>query len=202
MGISERKERHKETLRQEILDAAREIVLDRGYAHLSMRGIARRIEYSPTTIYLYFRNKEDILYHLCVEALERELEVVVAAVAKQSSPLLRLRSTMRGGINFALSEPDRYKIIYMADISQYVSMAKILEKGSAASKLCELMRNGVNEVLADSTCAADPETAFQALWGHCHGIVSLLIGRPEFPWVEREKLIEMSLDLSLALFLR
>ena len=69
MGIVERKKRQRESLRHEILDASREILLAGGYAQLSMRGIAKRIEYSPTTIYLYFKYKDEILYHLCVEAL-------------------------------------------------------------------------------------------------------------------------------------
>jgi AcrR family transcriptional regulator len=162
-----------------------------------MRRIAQRIEYSPTTIYLYFKNKEDILYHLCVEALERQLDFVNAA-ADEDSPVVRLRAAMRAYIDFALCEPDRYKIIYMADISQYVSMADILKEGSAANRLCELMRDRVKEVLAESESTSDPECVFQALWGHIHGTVSLLIGRPDFPWIEREKLIETCLRISIA----
>ncbi|MDD2335642.1 MAG: TetR/AcrR family transcriptional regulator [Geobacteraceae bacterium] len=197
MGIVERKERQKESLRQEILDASRDILLARGYAQLSMRGIAKRIEYSPTTIYLYFKNKDEILYHLCVEALERQFEVIRGAGGDEPSPLLRLRAALRAYIDFGLSEPDRYQITYMADISRYVSMASILEQGSFANKLREFMGHRVNDVLIESGCARDVESVFQVLWAHCHGIVSLLIGRPDFPWVERDKLIETSLDISL-----
>lgn len=198
MSIVERKERHKESLRQEILDASREILLAEGYANLSMRRIAERIEYSPTTIYLYFKNKDDILYHLCVETLERQLEVISAAGIDQPSPLLRLRAALRAYIDFGLSEPDRYKIAFMADLSRYVSTASILEHGSVADKLIELMCLRVKEVLVESGCHHDVRCVFQALWAHCHGIVSLVIGHPDFPWVEREKLIESGLDLSLA----
>jgi AcrR family transcriptional regulator len=198
MSIVDRKERQKESLRQEILDAAREILLAKGYAHLSMRRIAESIEYSATTIYLYFKNKEDIIYHLSVEALERQLEFISAASGDEQSPLLRLRAVLRAYADFGFFEPDRYKIIYMADISQYVSMTKILEEGSIANKLCELMRSRVNDVLVDSGCTLDTESVFQALWSHCHGLVSLLIGRPDFPWVERDKLIEALLDISLS----
>jgi AcrR family transcriptional regulator len=197
MGIVERKERKKESLRQEILDASREILLAKGYAQLSMRGIAERIEYSPTTIYHYFKNKDEILYHLCVEALERQFEVIHAAGCAESSPLLRLRAALRAYIDFGLSEPDRYRITYMADISQYVSMASILKQGSFADKLREFVCHRVNDVLIESGCDRDVETVFQALWAHCHGIVSLLIVSPDFPWVERDKLIETGLDISL-----
>ncbi len=202
MSIVERKERHKESLRQEILDASREILLAEGYAYLSMRRIAERIEYSPTTIYIYFKNKDDILYHLCVEALERQFEVLNAAGVDKPSPFLRLRATLRAYVDFGLSEPDRYKITYMADLSRYVSTSSILEQGSVADKLIDLMCHRVHEALVASGCNRDVQCVFQALWAHCHGMVSLLLSHPDFPWVECERLIETGLDLSLAELVR
>ena len=195
MGIVERKERRKESLRQEILDAARGILLAEGYAKLSMRGIAERIEYSPTTIYSYFRNKEEILHHLCEEALERQFAVIQRAGRVEPAPVPRLRAELRAYIDFGLSEPGRYQIVYMADLSQYVSIASILEEGSPAFRLRELIRGGISDVLPDMGGELDMETVSQAVWAHCHGIVSLLIGRPDFPWVERERLIETGLDI-------
>jgi AcrR family transcriptional regulator len=64
MGVKERKAREKETLRQDILDAARELFIREGYQAVSMRKIAEKIEYSPATIYLHFRDKDDIFDHL------------------------------------------------------------------------------------------------------------------------------------------
>ncbi|MFH1029178.1 MAG: TetR/AcrR family transcriptional regulator [Pseudomonadota bacterium] len=198
MSIVERKKRHKELLRQEILDAAREILLAEGYAYLSMRRIAERIEYSPTTIYHYFNNRDDILYHLCVETLERQYEVLSRAGVDQPTPYLRLHATLRAYVDFGLSEPDRYKIAFMVDLSRYVSTASILEQGSVADKLIALMCHRVHEALVAAGCSRDVKSVFQALWAHCHGMVSLLIGHPDFPWTERENLIETGLDLSLA----
>ncbi|HET6421591.1 MAG TPA: TetR/AcrR family transcriptional regulator [Geobacteraceae bacterium] len=198
MSIVERKQRQKESLRQQILDASREILLTKGYAYLSMRRIAELIEYSPTTIYFYFKNKEDILYHLSVEALERQLEFISAATCSENSPLLRLRQAMRAYIDFGLSEPDRYKIIYMADISQFVSSVSILEEGGPANKLRDLLRNRVNDILAESRSTLDQDIVIQCLWAHIHGIVALLIGRPDFPWVDHDALIETGLDISLS----
>lgn len=197
MGIVERRERQKESLRQDILDAAREILLAEGYAKLSMRGIAKRIEYSPTTIYLYFKNKDEILFHLCEEALERQFDAMNAAAGNESSPLPRLRATLRAYIDFGLSEPDRYQITYMTDISPYVSVTSVLQEGSFGNKLLELVRRQLHDVLVESGSALDPESVFQALWAHCHGMVSLFITCPDFPWVERDTLIETTIDISL-----
>ena len=61
MGVQERRAREKKELRGEILDAARDLFLREGYENVSMRKIAEKIEYSPTTIYLYFQDKADLL---------------------------------------------------------------------------------------------------------------------------------------------
>ena len=64
MGVKERREREKESLRQDILDVAREMFATEGYESVSMRKIADKIEYSPTTIYLYFKDKNELFYAL------------------------------------------------------------------------------------------------------------------------------------------
>ena len=69
MGIKERKAREKEQLRRQILSAARELFVNEGYENVSMRKIANKIEYSPTTIYLHFKDKADLLDSVCKETL-------------------------------------------------------------------------------------------------------------------------------------
>jgi AcrR family transcriptional regulator len=67
MGIKERHERDREAVRRAILDAARELFVDEGYQHVSIRKIAERIEYSPAAIYSYFPSKDDIFFALAEE---------------------------------------------------------------------------------------------------------------------------------------
>lgn len=197
MGIIERKERQKESLRMEILDAAREILLSDGYAQLSMRGIAKRIEYSPTTIYLYFKNKEELLYHLCDEVFERLLEIIETADTGATTAMLGLRATMRAYIYFGLSEQDRYRITFMANTNPYVRAEDFLEEGKNGYKLLHSFRRKVEAALAEVSSPIDPDHAVQALWAHTHGIVSLLITNPDFPWVDRDELINTSLDIAM-----
>jgi AcrR family transcriptional regulator len=65
MGTKERREREKDQTRTAILDAARELFVSLGYEGVSMRAIAEKIEYSPTVIYNYFRDKEALISELC-----------------------------------------------------------------------------------------------------------------------------------------
>src|SRR5215471_903047 len=67
MGIKERHERDRESVRRAILDAARDLFVAEGYQNVSIRKIAERIEYSPAAIYSYFRSKDDIFFALAEE---------------------------------------------------------------------------------------------------------------------------------------
>ena len=67
MGRHERRQRDKETLRGRILEAARELFAESGYEAVTMRRVAAKIDYSPTTIYLHFQDKESLVRELCSE---------------------------------------------------------------------------------------------------------------------------------------
>jgi len=65
MGIKERREHKKSRIRENILNAARELFVKDGFDGISMRRVAEKVEYSPTTIYLHFANKEELFRDLC-----------------------------------------------------------------------------------------------------------------------------------------
>src|SRR5207247_4153004 len=102
MGVQERKARQKENLRQEILDAARELFVREGIENVSIRKIAERIEYSPGTIYLYFNDKAEILQTLCQETFSKLQQKMQAIKDDTADTLGSLRRGMRTYIEFGL----------------------------------------------------------------------------------------------------
>ncbi|MDD9304306.1 MAG: TetR/AcrR family transcriptional regulator [Desulfobacter sp.] len=81
MGIYERKQREKERRRQEILVAAREVFSIKGFNSATMEEIASKAELSPGTLYLYFKNKEELHTSLSIDILAHlgaEIEKVVS----------------------------------------------------------------------------------------------------------------------------
>ena len=61
MGVQERRAREKELLRRKIIDAAAQLIVANGYEAFSLRQVADKIEYSASSIYLYFKNKEELI---------------------------------------------------------------------------------------------------------------------------------------------
>jgi AcrR family transcriptional regulator len=114
MGIAERRARHKTSLRRQILDAARELFAHEGYAAVSMRKLAQRIEYSPTAIYLHFEDKDDLFRAVCDETFAG----LVKRLAKQrrefgAEPLACLEAGLHEYIAFGLKHPEHYIVTFM-----------------------------------------------------------------------------------------
>ena len=113
MGVQERRTREKHELREEILDAARDLFLREGFENVSMRKIAEKIEYSPTTIYLYFQDKADLLDCICEETFARLVRKQNQIDQTEDDPLERLRLGLRRYIEFGLKHPNHYQVAFM-----------------------------------------------------------------------------------------
>ena len=112
MGIKERKKRHKEDLRQMILDSALLLFRKYGYESTSIRKIAAEIEFSPTTIYLYYKDKSDIIFALHQEGFKL-LSERFRSLAHVEHPFERLKAMGRNYLEFALEHPDFYELMFV-----------------------------------------------------------------------------------------
>src|SRR5438046_8494559 len=101
-AIRHRQVQEKQALRQAILTAAGELFLEQGYERFSLRKVAERIGYSPTTIYLYFHNKDDLLFTVVNDAFVRFGKQLAAAAESQEDPWERIIALGRAYITFAL----------------------------------------------------------------------------------------------------
>lgn len=112
MGIQERKSRHKVDLKKSILDAAKKLFLEEGYEATSIRKIAAEIEFSPTTIYLYYKDKNEIAHALHEEGFKMLSEKFMV-LAQVEHPFERLKAMGRIYMQFALQNHDFYEIMFI-----------------------------------------------------------------------------------------
>src|SRR5215471_14601983 len=108
MAVKDRRARQRRLLRQQILDAARELLVRDGYERLSMRRVAERIEYSPTAIYLHFKDKQELVFSLCEETFSILVRMLESAGKQFKDPLVRLKNGLRCYIDFGLTHPQHY----------------------------------------------------------------------------------------------
>ncbi len=112
MGIRERQSRERDTVRRKILNAARTLFLNEGYANVSMRKIAEQIEYSPGAIYSYFTSKEDIFFALAEEGLQF-VRAHCSPGSHASPPLDRVREALWRFYTFSKEQPEYFSLIFV-----------------------------------------------------------------------------------------
>ncbi len=201
MGVTERRAREKEALRQSILDAASQLVVEQGHEGLSIRKIAEKIEYAPSTIYLYFQDKFEILASICIEVFDILTEKLEALAEEERDPIEGLRRGLRCYIDFGLSHPSYYQVTFMTPSPELEPdhPAMALGPDQAGIRCFECLRKAIQlGIDAGAIRQADSHMLAQATWLAVHGLTSGLICMGEdkvFPWVDRNELIDGQIDL-------
>jgi AcrR family transcriptional regulator len=114
MSIAERKLKEKQEMHQRILNGARKIFLEKGYEQTSMRNIANEIDYSPGSLYFYFKDKSEIFHELHKEGF-RLLLSQFNVLEKVADPFERLKAMGRIFIQFAQDNKDYYNLMFIVD---------------------------------------------------------------------------------------
>jgi AcrR family transcriptional regulator len=114
MGIAERKQEEKQEMTKRILNGARKIFLEKGYEQTSMRNIANEINYSPGSIYFYFKDKSEIFHELHREGFHLLLSQL-KVLDKVADPFERLKAMGRVFIEFAQDNKDYYNLMFIVD---------------------------------------------------------------------------------------
>ncbi len=179
--------------RDEILDVARAMFVDRSYEAVTIRGIAAAIGCAPGTIYLHFADKAEILNTLCEETFSRLSQRLTAIEHDDDDPLECLRRGGRAYVNFALEHPSHYLVTF------------VMRNDTGGTKPEAGARCFGNLVRMVTRCAeagclrvAHVDEISQVLWTSLHGLASLLITCSGFPFVEQSRLIERQLDVLIA----
>ena len=196
MGVKDRRARHKQLLRQQILDAARELLVHEGYDQLSMRKVAERIDYSPTAIYLHFKDKQELVSSLCDESFARLVRELETLADEYPDPVLRLRKGMERYIAFGLKNPNHYLPAFVLPPPTDVDPRRqqTLPESNAMRAFACLRDTIADGVKSKKLRKVDVDIAARSAWAAIHGITSLLIVHQRFPWGDQERVIQSVLD--------
>jgi AcrR family transcriptional regulator len=203
MVATERRERERQDVRAKILDAARELFAQDGYDAVTMREIAKRIEYSPTAIYLHFADKAALIRELCnsdfLTLAQRFIELMTVR-----DPIERIRRAGEAYIEFAERNPNHYRLMFMTPLPAEAPTPadSTLQQGNPEEDAYAFLRGSVQEALAAGRFRrglTDPDLLSQVFWAGVHGIAALQVVRAQDPWVEWRPLAERTRTLIDAL---
>jgi AcrR family transcriptional regulator len=189
MGITERKGREKAEMRLLILDAAHKLFRERGYEGVNIRNIAEAIEYSPATIYLYYKDKNEIYFALQYEAAAAKRDFLSPATQVED-PWERLLAFGERYIEFGFRHPDWYDLLFITRAPmEAIENQEGWQLGMAThSFFTETVQACVDKRYFKST---DTETIAYTLWCHAHGLVSLFV-RERMRMYPEEKRAELA----------
>jgi AcrR family transcriptional regulator len=170
-------------LRDEILDAATELLLETGHAKaVSIRSVAQRVGVTPPSIYLHFADKDALLDAVCARYFEKLDEEMQRVAVDQPSTIDVLRAQGLAYVRFALKNPELYRIATMAE-SRPGSDVDVALNSSAFVH----MRASVEALMAEGVFPpGDPTTAALEMWTVAHGVAAMLISKPYLPWGDVE----------------
>ncbi|NOT65802.1 MAG: TetR/AcrR family transcriptional regulator [Methylotenera sp.] len=175
----------RQQLRTLIIDAARELFVTKGVEAVTMREIAKRIDYSATSIYLHFSDKEAVLRAIC-ETDFLALATSLKDIFQIENPVERLLVLGRGYAEFALSHPNHYRLMFMAQHTPRHPKDLALQQNNPEQDAYYQLKMVVNDVFLAGAFRpelTDADLIAQTIWAATHGVCSLEINMAQDTWV-------------------
>ncbi len=182
MALQKRRERYRSELRAETLTAARELIQEEGYAGLTLRKLAKRMECSPMALYSYFADKQALLTALALEGFEKVAKRFDSTV--QRDPLIAVSRILLDYIAYAEENPNEYRILFLSveTLGELkLSREDLQERNPAFGALFKR----VETCIKAGVLQGDPFAVSTVLWTAAHGAASLLITAQKFPFGSR-----------------
>jgi AcrR family transcriptional regulator len=187
MASVDRRERERLKTRAKIMDAARELFAREGYDAVSMRRIADAIEYSPTAIYVHFRDKQDLMFQTCQSDFVA-LAIGVAELQKIEDPVERIRQMGHAYIRFGVEHPNHYKLMFMTRVEfPPDAAAQGPNHGKIDRDSYALLRHSCQQAIDQGRIRPeyrDADLVAQTFWSAVHGVASLHIVKSGNPWID------------------
>lgn len=176
-------------LRAQILEAANDLLIETGDQEaVSIRAVAERVGVTPPSIYMHFADKNELIFAVCEQHFNELDRFIQQAAEGVDDPLEALQRGGRAYVQFGLDNPEQYRVLFMSKPAAAPDgfQEERLKGTSAFDHLVEM----VEAAISAGVLAGDPVTIAICLWVSVHGITSLLLSHPNFPWPERDALID------------
>jgi len=178
--------------RAEILDAAERIFIAEGYDGATIRKIADEVGVSSTALYMHFQDKGCILLEISDRTLNLLLERNREIAAKPLDPVVRVRMMLEAYMRWGMEHTNAYQLVYSAPRPRGMWPENTVD---LSTQCYEIFSGVVREIAAIGRLrTGSADSAAQALWMSCHGVVALLIVRADFKWAPHDELISVTLD--------
>ena len=186
-------------MKELILKSAHQLFIEKGFDEVSIRNIAEAIEYSPATIYLYFKDKNEIFYAICGEAF-KIFNQYMAQVFTIKDPFKRLVAMGEKYIEFTFEYPKYYTIMFIAEAPMQSDQNS--EGWLEGGRALEALEGIVADCIKEGLLKKQPVKAMAfTIWSYMHGMCTLALRdrMKHYTEEEREGMIEKSFKIFIQL---
>lgn len=182
--------------REEILAAALRLFSEHGMRAVTTRQIAAAVGISQPSLYAFFPNKQALVEEVCTRAFEELTARITAGLDALKRGNANICKLGRIYVDFGLANPDAYRLAFMAEKPE---PTQAVSSGNdpmlaAGLKAFYLLREAVGLTVGAGLPPQELELLAQSQWAALHGLVSLLLARPNFPWRKQNRLIEFHIE--------
>jgi AcrR family transcriptional regulator len=163
---------------------------------VSIREIAKAVGVSAPSIYRHFADKDELVRAACDDAFEQFDRTIGAALEGAATPVEQIERLGRGYVQFGLDHPGLYRVLFMApDFDEFDFDLAAQQPGIRTfTQLIDLLQESIDTGLL---AAGDAFVMGCMFWMNIHGLVSLRLSKPTFPWPPVEDQLRMMMDTML-----
>ena len=181
-------------LRGEVLAAAMTLLAEPdGEDAMSLRAVAQRVGVSVPSIYLHFADKQALLDAVCEEVFAALDAAMQAAAAGASNVFDGLRLQGIAYVEFARANPEHYRIVMLRKHAYTAEQYADLVMASGAF---QHFVASVRDCVDAGVFVGEPDQLALHLWSAAHGLASLLVVKPYFPWPPLDQLIDDTISMA------
>jgi AcrR family transcriptional regulator len=173
-NVNSRRAREKEEKRTLIIETATRLFREQGFEKVSLRNIADAMEYSPTMIYLYFKDKNELLHALHAEGFQMFRRRLQQAMQGIPSAWGRLEELGRTYIAFGIENPEYYELMFISGSPLQTEKSGVAWEEGLLSHAC-LEGEIKNCMEAGYFKGHEYRSLSFMIWCFVHGLVSLVI---------------------------
>lgn len=181
------------SLKEDILEVSRRMLMKQGFGKMSMRKIAKQVEVSATSIYLHFKNKDELLLELIDLSIANLTRAINENVKEGDDPVTKLEKMADSFLDFAITYPQEYEIIYMVRPEEMPEYPK--EKFEQVRKIYEMLADILREGDRTGMLKVDnPLTSSYTIWAQLHGVASVIISKRLDTRIPTDEFMEQAKD--------
>lgn len=175
-------------LREDLVSAAQRLLATEPVQALSLRAVAREAGVSAPALYLHFADRRELVWAVLCRQFDELAATAAAAADEAADPRDRLRGWCLAYCRFGLTQTGQYRAMFESWAAERVELPLTQLPGY------KLWHGLLTAVTACGVPDSQAEQVATLTWAGLHGLVSLRINKPSFPWPPIDHLVDGQLE--------